>query len=144
MLLELRKSRMPKLLSKKPNNQTLPSPFAPTACFNAAHSITLSAVPPSSSSKDTTSSLTIAIDNDQERRREQGRLPLLVPPRLRRHMQIRGQLLSSKSNQTKPSLRLSYWQLKPLVLSAITTHSTCWRFYFRVAEGGNTEKLGKR
>ena len=88
MLLELRKSRMPKLLSKKPNNRTLPSPSATTACFNAVHIITLSAVPPSSSSteEDTTSSLTIAIyhDDDQERtwRREQGRLPLLVPPRL--------------------------------------------------------------
>jgi len=32
-MLELRMSRMPKLLSKKPNNQTLPSPFATTACF---------------------------------------------------------------------------------------------------------------
>jgi len=35
-MLELRMSRMPKLLSKKPNNRILPSPFATTACFNAA------------------------------------------------------------------------------------------------------------
>ena len=55
---------------------------------------------------------------------------------------VEGQLLLSKSNQTKPSPRLLLAAEAPRFISDPDTFSTCWRFYFKVAEGGNTEKLG--